>query len=91
MRSPEEDLSQGSKNESYENFSYLLDHLHLLNDEVEVVPPCVGEEAGVEGQGNEGRVGHRVFPGEVLSPAIPQLDKPANNGQAQGVKDLSTL
>ena len=52
-------------------------HLHLLNDEVEVVPPCVGEEAGVEGQGDDGGVGHRVLPREVLRPAIPQLDKPA--------------
>ena len=54
-------------------------HLHLLNDEVEVVPPCVGEESGVEGQGDEGGVGHCVLPREVLRSAVSQLDKPGNN------------
>ena len=28
-------------------------HLHLLNDEVEVVPTSVGKEAGVEGKRNK--------------------------------------
>ena len=69
--------SRGSRNESHENVLHLRNHLHLLNDEVEVVPSCVGEEAGVEGQGDDGGVGHRVLPREVLRPAIPQLDKPA--------------
>ena len=54
-------------------------HLHLLNDEVEVVPAGVGEEARVEGQGDEGGVGHCVFPGEVLCSPVPQLDKPETN------------
>ena len=52
-------------------------HLHLLNDEVEVVPSCVGEEARVEGQGDDGGVGDCVLPSEVLCPTVTQLDKPA--------------
>ena len=77
MRSRGEGPSQGSGNEFQEKVSHLCDHLHLLNDEVEVVPSCVGEEAGVEGQGDDGGVGHSILPREVLRPAISQLDKPA--------------
>ena len=63
--------------------------LHLLNDEVEVVPAGVGEEAGVEGEGDDGGVlgeegdqgdgrAHRLaaLPGEVLGPPVSQLDEP---------------
>ena len=31
-------------------------NLHLLNDEVEVVPPSVGKQAGVEGKRNKRRI-----------------------------------
>ena len=79
MRSHGEGPSQGSRQEFHEKtfFLHLSDHLHLLNDEVEVVPSCVGEEAGVEGQGDDGGVGDCVLPSEVLCPTVPQLDKPA--------------
>ena len=33
-----------------------LSHLHLLNDEVEVVPTSVGKQAGVEGKRNKRRI-----------------------------------
>ena len=41
--------------------------LHLLDDEVEVVPAVVGKEAGVEGEGDLGQVRLRLLPGEVFS------------------------
>ena len=57
------------------------DHLHLLNDEVEVVPPCVREETGVEGQGDARGVGDGVLPCEVLCPTVAKLDKPGHKQQ----------
>ena len=42
-------------------------YLELLNDEVEIVPAVVREEAGVEGQRNLGDVLLSVVPREVLS------------------------
>ena len=42
-------------------------YLELLNDEVEIVPSVVREEAGVEGQGDLGDVLLSVVPREVLS------------------------
>ena len=56
-------------------------HLHLLNDEVEVVPPCVREETGVEGQGDARGVGDGVLPCEVLCPTVAKLDKPGHKQQ----------
>ena len=58
-----------------------LSHLHLLNDEVEVVPPCVREETGVEGQGDARGVGDGVLPCEVLCPTVAKLDKPGHKQQ----------
>ena len=42
-------------------------YLEFLNDEVEIVPAVVREEAGVEGQRNLGDVLLSVVPREVLS------------------------
>ena len=56
-------------------------HLHLLNDEVEVVPSSVREETGVEGQGDAGGVGDGVLPCEVLCPTVAKLDKPGHKQQ----------
>ena len=51
---------------------YLTD-LHLLDDEVEVVPAGVGEEARVEGEGDHRDVSLRVLEGEELGPAVAEL------------------
>ena len=56
-------------------------HLHLLNDEVEVVPSSVREETGVEGQGDARGVGDGVLPCEVLCPTVAKLDKPGHKQQ----------
>ena len=42
-------------------------YLELLNDEVEIVPAVVSEEAGVEGQRDLGDILLSVVPREVLS------------------------
>ena len=47
--------------------------LHLLDDEVEVVPAGVGEEARVEGEGDHRDVSLRVLEGEELGPAVAEL------------------
>ena len=46
--------------------------LQLLYDEVEVVPSVVGEQAGVEGEGDLGVVLFGVVPAEVLDLACVQ-------------------
>ena len=49
--------------------------LKLLDDEVEVVPPVVGEEAGVEGERDLGVVLGGAVPGEVLNLACTYQSK----------------
>ena len=39
--------------------------MELLDDEVEIIPAVVGEQARVEGEGDLGEVGLGVLPGKV--------------------------
>ena len=58
--------------------------LELLDDEVEIVPAGVGEEAGVEGESNDGHVSLRVLEGEELRLAVAQLDDASDGDEDEG-------
>ena len=64
--------------------SRTLPYLHLLDDEVEVVPAGVGKQPGVEGEGDDGWVCLRPVPGEVLGVPRPQLDEPGEADEDEG-------
>ena len=61
-----------------------LCYLHLLDDEVEIVPAGVGEEAGVEGESNDGHVSLGVLEGEELRLPVAQLDDASDGDEDEG-------
>ena len=59
-------------------------YLHLLDDEVEIVPAGVGEQAGVEGESNDGHVSLGVLEGEELRLPVAQLDDAGDGNEDEG-------
>ena len=62
---------------------FLLEYLHFLYDEVEIVPAGVSEEPRVEGERYDGGVRLRALPREVLRPASTQLHEPGDDDEDQ--------
>ena len=59
-------------------------YLHLLDDEVEIVPPGVGEQAGVEGESNDGHVRLGILECEELRLTVAQLDDAGDGDEDEG-------
>ena len=59
-------------------------HLHLLDNEVEIVPAGVGEQPGVEGESNDGHVSLGVLECEELRLAVAQLDDARDGDEDEG-------
>ena len=72
------DLSRDSVTEMMINIAVNLTplNLHLLNDEIQIIPSCVGEQPGVEGERNHGGIRLRPVPGEVFRVALAELYEP---------------
>ena len=92
---PAGDLSQDSDREIINNIDASLTpgcHLHLLDDEIQIIPAGVGEQAGVEGERNDGGIRHRPVPGEVLRLPGAELYEPSaadeNESEDLGVGEV---
>ena len=68
---------------SHTHTLFLLEYLHFLYDEVEIVPAGVSEEPRVEGERYDGGVRLRALPREVLRPASTQLHEPGDDDEDQ--------